>query len=259
MTVSSNNLGAIYRGAVVHQRVHPTRHKLKYRVFSLLLDVDALDTTAKKLRCFSVDRFNLLSIRQSDHGNRDETPLRDFAWETVRKAGVEDHVKSVKILFYPRLLGVAFNPLTVYFCLDGDGAPILMIYEVRNTFGENLTYVVPAGKDRNGTYSHNSPKQFYVSPFNDVDGDYTFHVKTPDMEIIVGVALKVGRQALLRTHFRGDRHALSDRALLKAYFSYPMMTLKVVAGIHWEALKLWRKGLSLKERPAPPPDPVVFN
>ncbi len=254
----------ICHGEVVHKRVQPVEHRLAYKVFSLLLDVDQFEETASGLRLFKLDGFGLFSLRQKDHGYRDTRSIAQFAWETVRKAGLEGNVSDIRVLLYPRILGFAFNPLTVYFCCDQDGAPQLMIYEVRNTFGEALTYVVPAGDAKNGTYSHKADKQFYVSPFNAVEGDYTFHVDPPDLThhtstLTVGVALKVDDRPLLRTHFRGDTTPLTDRALLKAFFTYPLMTLKIVAGIHIEAAHLWRKGMRLVTRPKGPKGAVVIG
>ena len=249
---------ALIRGEVVHKRLRPVEHKLKYRVFSLLIDVDQLAATAAALKLFSLERFNLFSLSARQHGYRDERPVHEFAWDAVRRAGMQDEVTSVKMLFYPRILGFAFNPLTVYFGLDRSGKPRLMIYEVRNTFGENLTYVLPAGEDRGGVWTHSTGKRFYVSPFNDVEGTYTFHTTAPGEALTVGVALRTEGTPLLRTHFAGDAEPLTDRALLKAFFAYPLMTLKIVAGIHWEALRLWRKGLTLKDRPPPPPQRILF-
>lgn len=249
----------LYHGTVVHKRLRPTEHKMNYRVFSLLLDVDHLKQTAGRLRLFGLDRFNLLSLHQKDHGFRDNRSLSEFVWEQIQKCNFEAKVKSIKMLFYPRILGFAFNPLTVYFCLDEEEQPVLMIYEVRNTFGENLTYVLPAGSPQNGAYSHTIEKNFYVSPFNNVEGDYHFHVIAPTEELTVGVALSTEGKPLLRTHFRGQSENISDRILLKTFFAYPAMTLKIVAAIHWEALKLWRKGLKIKDRPAAPKDRIMYG
>ena len=254
-----NEPGHIVRGEVVHKRVHPRQHKLSYRVFSLLLDVDQIDDTAARLKFFSLDRFNIFSVKQKDHGFRDGSSLSKFAWNIVDKAGVSEQVASIEVLLYPRLFGFAFNPLTVYFCNDGEGQPVLLIYEVRNTFGEFLTYVLHAGRNRNGTYTHNTRKLFYVSPFNNVEGDYTFHVAKADQELTVGVALSTAANPILRTHFRGKKRQLSDASLLRCLYQYPLMTLKVVWGIHWEALKLWRKGLPLRDRPDAPQSTIVFD
>lgn len=255
--------GSLYHGEVIHARLRPVAHKLRYRVFSMMMDVDRLEEEAARLRLFSLERFNLFALYSRQHGHRDKKgdgrALSKFAWGQVAKLGLTQEVERITMLFYPRLLGFAFNPLTVYFCLDHDGAPRAMIYEVRNTFGEDVTYVLKAGAPRGRAWTHGIDKSFYVSPFNVVEGDYTFHVTRPDEDMTVGVALKTEGAPLIRTHFRGKRHKLTDAALLKAFFAYPLMTLKIVAAIHWEALKLWRKGLTLKDRPAPPEARIIYG
>ena len=251
--------GSIFRGEVVHKRVRPVEHKLRYRVFALAMDVDQLESEAKRLKLFSLNRFNLFSINQKQHGHRDGSSLSSFAWQQVRKAGMAEQVDRIVVLFYPRIFGFAFNPLTVYFCVDAQDQPVLMIYEVRNTFGEDLTYVLPAGPAQGAVYSHAIDKSFYVSPFNDVDGHYSFHVIKPDADLTVGVALKTEEGPLLRTHFKARRSKLTDGVLIKMFLAYPLMTLKVVGAIHWEALKLWKKGLRLKTRPAAPEARIIYG
>jgi len=249
----------IFQGKVVHKRLRPKEHRLHYRVFTFLLDVDQLGETERRLKFFSVDRFNIFSLYQRDHGSRDGKPMSDFAWDTVKKAGMSEQVTSVHVLLYPRIFGFAFNPITVYFCLDQNQRPALMIYEVRNTFGENLTYVLKAGPEKNGTFAHSTPKAFYVSPFNKVDGDYTFHVTFEESSLAVGVALKTDDAPLLRTHYNAAGSEMSDFKLLKLLITHPLMTLKVVAGINWEALKLWVKGMKLTDRPPAPATRIVFG
>ncbi|MEL7228490.1 MAG: DUF1365 domain-containing protein, partial [Pseudomonadota bacterium] len=186
--------GSLYHGEVIHARLRPVAHKLRYRVFSMMMDVDRLEEEAARLRLFSLERFNLFSLYSRQHGHRDKNgdgrALSKFAWGQVAKLGLTQEVERITMLFYPRLLGFAFNPLTVYFCLDHDGAPRAMIYEVRNTFGEDVTYVLKAGAPRGRAWTHGIDKSFYVSPFNVVEGDYTFHVTRPDEDMTVGVALK---------------------------------------------------------------------
>ena len=177
--------------------------------------------------------------------------MTQFVDEQIRQAGLQDRVARSVVLLYPRILGFAFNPLTVYWCLNAAGEPLLMIYEVRNTFGEDVTYVLKAGEPHGTAWTHGIEKAFYVSPFNDVEGNYTFHVTKPGDNLTIGVALKTARP-ILRTHFRASATALTDAALLKMFVAYPAMTAKIVGGIHWEAAKLWLKGLTLKTRPAPP-------
>jgi len=251
--------GEICTGEVVHKRVYPTEHKLKYRVFSLLLDVDKLSDTTENLGFFSLDRFNLFSLDQLQHGYRDDRSISKFAWDQMRKLGLESEVQRIEMLFYPRILGFAFNPLTVYLCRSADETLRAVIYEVRNTFGGNLTYVMPAGDGHHETFTQRTTKEFYVSPFNKISGDYRFHIRAQPSEITVGVALVDSGKPVLRTHFRGQRKPLTDGALLRAFFKYPLMTLKIVAGIHWEAAKLWRKGLNVQNGPVHPEQPIVYG
>ena len=239
-------------GIVVHKRVRPVEHRLSYDVFSLLLDVDQLSEQAKSRRFFSIDRFNLLSVHQKDHGHKDGRSVSDFVRDMAAKADMEGEIRRAWMLCYPRILGYAFNPITVYFCCGADAKIRLMIYEVRNTFGEHVTYVMPAGEPRNGVYSHVSDKAFYVSPFNNVEGSYRFHTALSEDVLTVGVALSVDDAPLLRTHFKAAIQPLGDGTIVKAVLAYPFMTLKVVAAIHWEAAKLYLKGLRLKDRPKPP-------
>jgi len=250
---------ALYRGEVVHKRLRPVEHKLHYRVFSMLVDLEHLDEIAGQSRLFSLDRFNLFSLRQRDHGFRDQRSLSQFAFEIAAQSGVQDQVARTKMLFYPRIWGLAFNPLTVFFCENEAGNVVLAIYEVRNTFGEDLTYVLKAGEAHGGVYTHGIKKAFYVSPFNEVDGDYTFHITHPAEDLTVGVALKTQDGPLLRTHFKAKRSTFSDANLFKLFLSYPLMTLKIVGGIHWEALKLWRKGMKLTTKPDAPKLRLLFG
>jgi len=237
----------LYRGEVVHARLRPVRHKLSYRVFSLLVDVDRLDGLAGRLRLFGYNRPSVLSIRDADHG--DGGPLRQWLDRMAREAGVTPPARYL-MLAYPRVLGFVFNPLTTYFGLDDEGVPRLMVYEVNNTFGDRHTYVLPVeGQGADGLIHQSCAKRMYVSPFNEVEGEYLFHVTPPADEVTVGVALRTGKGPLLRAHFRGRHEPITDAGLMRALIAYGWMTVGVIAGIHWEALKLWVKGLRLKDRP----------
>jgi DUF1365 family protein len=162
----------------------------------------------------------------------------------------------IAILCYPRILGYAFNPLTTYFVHDRSGRLRLMIYEVNNTFGERHTYVLPVdGTGADGTVAQETRKVFYVSPFNQVEGRYGFRVTPPADTVALGVSLKTAEGPLLKAHFRGDRRPLTDKTLLAATARMPLMTLKVMAGIHIEAARLWLKGLRIVRRPKPPAEP----
>jgi uncharacterized protein len=251
MTVGSS---ALYFGAVVHTRLSPRNQRLRYRVFSLLLDLDELPSLSRKLRFFSRNRFNLFSFHDRDYGSG-TTDLRASIDAQLRAAGFDPAGGSVRLLCYPRILGYAFNPLSIYFCYDRNGRLIVIIYEVSNTFGERHSYLIPVEGDA-GTISQRCNKAFYVSPFLSVDGSYSFRIDPPDTRVAVRIEHANGDGPVLRASFAGRRVALTDGQLLAAFFRYPLMTVKVIVGIHWQALKLWSKGVPLHNRPLPPAELV---
>ena len=244
----------LYRGAVVHRRFSPVRHRLRYDVYSLFVDIDELATVDRRLRVLSYNEANILSIHDKDHGPGDGTSIADHVWGLVRASPVGEDAIHVFMLCYPRVLGFVFNPLTVYYALRADGRVCLMIYEVSNTFGQRHTYVIPA--DNSQTQS--CRKEFYVSPFNAVEGRYDFRFDSPAEKIFVGITLRLPDRPILNAYFHGSRRPLTDAALLKSFASLPVMTLKVLGAIHFEALKLWLKGLRPRTRPKPPLQPVSF-
>ncbi len=249
---------ALYLGEVVHQRLKPHRHRLAYRVFSLLVDLDELNVLDRQLWFFSHNRFNLFSFLDRDHGPGQTGPLRPWVEHHLAAAGITLDGGPIRMLCYPRLLGYVFNPLTVYFCQHRGGGLAAILYEVNNTFGGRHTYVIPAAQDRAGHVTQECSKVFYVSPFNSVAGRYRFRVDPPEQHVSIVINHCDAEGPLLYAAFKGRRAALSDRALLAVFVRYPLMTLKVIAGIHWEAFRLWRKGLRLVDRPEPPCEAVTI-
>lgn len=246
---------SLYFGEVVHARLRPVRHALKYKVFSLLFDLDDIDNLQKRLKLFSRNRFNLLSLYDQDFGNG-EADLRSYLRDIAKQSDIDAKITRFSMLAYPRIFGFAFNPLTVYFGFDANDQVCLTIYEVNNTFGERKTYVLPATPDAEGLIWQQCPKQLYVSPFNAVDGTYSFHITPLKSQLTIGVALKDSEGAKLRAHFHGKRETLSDGNLLWALARTGWMTINIVVGIHWEALKLWLKGMKLVPQPPAPKKPV---
>ena len=239
---------ALYSGDVVHTRLRPSAHKLRYRVFSLLLDLDRLAETSGRVRLFSHNRFNLFSVHDRDHGNGSATPLAEQIRDVLLWAGMEDAGVRIEMLCYPRVLGYVFNPLTVYFCYGADGALAAVVYEVNNTFGERATYVVAAGENQVGVHAHSCLKAMYVSPFTPKQARYSFHVRPSGAELVVGVAVQDNNGPLLKTHFKGQRAMMSDWRLMRAAIGTPLLTFKVIAAIHYEALKLFLKGVPVVRR-----------
>lgn len=253
----------LIEGDVWHTRVRPKSHKLHYRVFAMLFDVDRLDEAVGGLRLISRNRFNLLSFHDRDLGAKDGTAVAVHARETLQEAGYDPAVDGVRIelLTYPRVLGYVFNPLSVYFCRNKAGELSVLIYEVSNTYGERVSYVVPAGPPSgvgHDTYAHSCTKQMDVSPFTErEDAAYAFRLRGAEGRLTVGVRLSVAGSPILKTHFSGSGAGLSDRAIASCMVRYPLMTLKVITAIHFEALKLFLKRIPLVGRMPKPGFTVV--
>ena len=232
---------AIYVGSVMHRRYSPRRHRFRYRGFWLLLDVDRLGDLS--LGLLSHDRFNMFSVFTRDHGDGTERPLGDQARALLEDKGVHLGRGSIELLCMPRVLGYGFNPLSIYFCKYADGTPAARIYEVHNTFGERHSYVIPSSATPDSC-----AKRFYVSPFLDMDLIYDFAVTQPESRLAVVIRARRGTQAVMSACMAAGRRALTDAALLGCFLRMPAVTAKVIAAIHWEALRLWLKGLKLVPR-----------
>ncbi len=248
---------AIYEGHVVHQRLAPRRHRLRYALFQMVLDLDELPSLDRRLRCFSHDRLNLFSFFDRDHGDGRDGPLRGYVEETLLEAGIALNGGAIRLLCMPRMLGYVFNPLSIYWCHRADGRLAALLYEVNNTFGQRHSYLIPVDPDAHGTVRQTCDKAFHVSPFMDLSMTYDFVVTPPGASLSTAVNGRTREGApMITANFRGLRHDLTDARLMRDFFAFPLMTLKVVAGIHWEALKLLAKGLRLKPAPATPDRPL---
>ena len=241
----------LFVGSVVHQRLRPKRHRLRYRAYWTLLEVtdDGLRTDGARL--LSYDRFNLFSFRRSDHGDASGRPLRAQILAHLAAAGIEFAGGRIMLLAMPRVLGYSFNPLSVYFCYRSDGALAAIVYEVHNTFGQRHCYVIPVVGE-SGLVRQEIAKALHVSPFLPMDMQYAFTVRPPGETIMVAVSARTGEGPMINTALMGTYRALSDARLLALFFSLPLLTFKVIGAIHWEALRLWLKGIGLFATPAPP-------
>lgn len=235
---------ALYWGKVMHARWRPVQHRFTYRVMNLLIDLDRLNDADRQSWLFGVNRVSPFSFHERDHGDAKGACLSQHARRLAAERGVDLSGGRVLLLCYPRVLGYVFNPLSVYFCYAASGDLALLIYEVRNTFGEMHSYVVPVQDAPPGrAIRQNQPKEFYVSPFMEMETHYRFSISPPEQDVTVRIVQTGQQGAMFAAAFCGRRRALTSRSLLAALLALPFLTFKVFAAIHWEAMRLWLKGV----------------
>ncbi len=252
-----NAASKIYVGHVVHLRLRPRRHRLRYGCFWLLLDLDDIPALAKQLLTFSHNRAGLVSFHDRDHGDRQTPDLRDYVARKLAEAGIDIEGGAVRLLCMPRVAGYGFNPVSIYFCHAADGTVRAILWEVSNTFGERHSYLIEASAAEDGVIRQRCQKAFFVSPFMDLDLTYEFRVGAPADDISVVIRTNDAEGTLLVASLSGCAHALTDANLLMLLVRQPVHTMKVMAAIHWEALRLWLKGVGLRRKPPPPPSAVT--
>ena len=251
----------IYFGRVMHKRLRPFQHRFAYRVYAFLLDLDELDRLDRELPLFSHNRANLFSLRDRDHGPRDGSSLKPWAERLCAEAGLDLRGGRVRLLCLPRLFGYAFNPLSLWFCHDEEGELRVVIYEVRNTFGEHHSYLIPlaAPPAGAGAFDQACDKGFYVSPFIPMAASYRFRLRPPGERLAVLIRQAVKEGEILLATWTGRSARLGLGALSRALLLYPLLTFKIMLAIHWQALWLWVKGARYHRRPQPPEEPVSLE
>ena len=247
----------LYVGEVTHRRVRPFHHRLRYRVYMLLLDLDGAEDRLAGLKWLRRGRWGLMRWSAGDYGRKgDARPLRDQIEDQLSGAGITLDGGPIRLLTMPRILGYGFNPLSVYFCYRPDGALAALVYEVSNTFGERHSYLIARPEGELGDRRQTAPKRFFVSPFMDMGMTYDFIVRPPGQDLSVTVAVRRRDEPILTATFAGRHRPLDDRNLARAFWSHPLLTWKVIAAIHWEAIKLMLKSARYRVRGRPPANPV---
>jgi len=251
----------IYFGRVMHKRLRPFQHRFDYRVYAFLFDLDELARLDRELPLFSHNRTNVFSLRDRDHGPRDGGPLKPWAERLCAEAGVELRGGRVQLLCLPRLFGYAFNPLSLWFCHGAEGDLRAVIYEVRNTFGEQHSYVIPlaAPSTQEAAFDQACEKGFYVSPFIPMAASYRFRLRPPGRRLAILIRQAVSEGEILLATWTGRSAPAGLGALSRALLLYPLLSFKIMFAIHWQALWLWVKGARYYRRPRPPEEPVSLE
>ena len=233
---------AIYNGQVIHKRFKPKVHYFKYKVFSLLIDLSELETLDRKVNFFSFNKFNLISFHEKDHGERNGSSLKLWVHRNLEKNNILTKDIKIKILCYPRIFGFVFNPLSVFYIYNLKDQLISIMYEVKNTFGEQHTYIFKVTKDSN-LIQNNCSKKFHVSPFIEMNCTYFFRLLKPGNKISVVIDQYDSEDKILYASQDGFRSDFNTKHLIISYLKHPIMTFKIILAIHFEAFKLWGKGI----------------
>lgn len=240
---------SLYVADVMHRRYFPQTYRFDYRVFSFLVDIDRIEE-ATKSPVLSHNRFNLFSLYDNDHGSRSGDGWREWIDTLLDKNGLSNAKHTIKLLCFPRVLGYAFNPLSLWYCYGKEGQLYAIVCEVSNTFGEHHHYVL---HNDNQPYADkvnaHKKKGFHVSPFIDMEAEYHFILSPPDESLHI-VINEYQEQALMLTATqRGQRIPFNTSKLLSLFFRMPLLTLKVMTLIHWQALKIWWRGATFYKKP----------
>ena len=237
----------IYNGSVIHKRFKPKEHFFKYKVFSLFIDLSELEELNNNLKFFSFNKFNLISFHEKDHGERDGSSLLDWVKLNLRNNSISTENIKIKLLCYPRILGYVFNPLSIFFIYNKDENLISILYEVKNTFGEQHTYVFKV-ESENKLIQNNCSKKFHVSPFIEMDCNYFFRILNPGENLSVKIDQYDQEGKILFASQDGKRSDLTSENLMNSYLKHPLMTFKIISAIHFEAFKLWIKGIKFVKK-----------
>ena len=235
----------IYNGIVTHQRFKPIKHSLKYKTFSLLINLDELESLDKNISIFSLNKFNIFGFYAKDHGERDGSSIKEWVLKNINKFNISNNITKIKLLCYPRIFGYVFNPLSIFYCYENNNLRAIF-YEVKNTFNEQHTYIFKIKNYEN--IEQKCKKKFYVSPFMDMETFYNFKLLDPKEKLSVFIKQTDNKETILTATQTGEKREFSFKQLLINFFKYPLMTIKIISSIHYEAFFLWKKGAVYRKR-----------
>ena len=242
-----NFSSCIYSGLITHKRFKPKKHFFSYNTFSLLIDLREIEDLDKKINFFSYNKFNILSFYNVDHGPRDGSSLSKWVKKNLIKAKISIKKGSIKLLCFPRFFGYVFNPLSIFYCYDEKSNLKAVLYEVKNTFNEQHTYVFRS-KSKSNLILHKCSKKFYVSPFINMKTFYNFRLSKPNNRIDILIKQTDVAGPLLIARQMGKKLSFNSQNLFYQFLKHPLMSFKVIGAIHFEAFRLWLKGVKLVKK-----------
>jgi hypothetical protein len=252
----------IFECSVMHERFSPKRHRFVYRMFMFALDLDELPRVHETFHLFSANARNVCSVFENDYLPTSASPynpstlsapatdgsdtattgtLKARVLKFLRMNGIKATLGRVELITMPRILGYHFNPVSFYFCYDSGGEPLAAIAEVTNTFREMKPFLLRPEVWSKGAFRLRVPKHFYVSPYSDVDVAFDFVLRPANEKLAIQIDDYSGVERTLATSLAGKAVPFTDRSLGWFLIKYPLLTLQVMALIHWHALILYLK------------------
>lgn len=241
----------LYECTVMHRRLAPKKHEFVYRIFLFLFDLDELSEIERRVPFFSVNTPNLYSLRDEDYFQFHSRGIRQNLETFLATQNLPVRPARIQLLTLPRLLGYTFNPVSVFFCFDENDRPLTSVIQVGNTFGELKPYLVPCDPSAPGFHVR-VPKNYYVSPFSELDLEFDFRFDQPGRRLRLAIDDYRGGERVLVSTVTGAREELTAANLARFSIRYPLVTLKVIFLIHWEALRLWLKKIPFRLKEAEP-------
>lgn len=242
----------LYECSVMHRRLEPKEHSFRYNVFMFYLDLDEIDEVCRETPGLSRNRWNIYTFRDDDHFQTGIGTAKERLIFYLKENGIAFPSDGrIRLLTLPRVLGYIFNPVSLYFCFDAEDAAICSVAEVGNTFGESKPFLLrePAA---DGRFRLTAPKHFYVSPFSSLELQFDFNLSVPADALDVHIDDLDGNKKVLLSVLTGKREPLTSLRLAWFTLKYPLITLKVIVLIHWQAFLLWGKGLPWHSKHADP-------
>ncbi|TGL72784.1 DUF1365 domain-containing protein [Leptospira kmetyi] len=233
----------IYRANVMHDRRSPKKNRFRYGIFTFALDLDELKELGARSRCFGTDQKALFRFSDEDHLDFGKVGVKENILEYLKQNGMNELVTKAILVTNLRILGYVFNPVSFYFFYGEQNSPLCAVAEVGNTFGEQKPFFLGKETWKDGAFRMRTGKFFYVSPFVGLKSEFEFILKPADESLNIRIDALEDGETVMTTTYTGKRIEWNDRNLIRMFFLYPLATVQVIVLIHWQAFKLYLKGL----------------
>ena len=242
----------LYEGEITHARTKPVKHNFSFPIYTFVLDLDELELLDEQIRFFGYNRGSVFTLYDSDYLGSGQGSIKEKLKNWLTKFGYQEKYSTVKMITTLRVFKHTFNPVIFYYCLDSENNIVYHVAEVHNTFGEGHLYILKDGKKSRVGTEYLVPKEFHVSPFNKVEGDYNFHFSRLKEKLDVRINVSKNKKNFFYARISGNAQKITKYTLVKLIMKYPFRTLLVIPKILAEAAKLYYvKNLDIIDKPEP--------